>query len=167
MTEASPRTGLGGQRALGSDSASVTYLPCGLKSVFWSFKRLICKVENTPPHSQSAVQISSHVKGPTWRPGHGQALNGSNYYYNYYHSPTWASGSPKCPRTSCRALGFMWLTSGPREASVKDVPLSPQRHGSKGAQATGRPWPAPARRVGRPLSKLVSATCFTQARECC
>ena len=64
-----------------------------------------------------------------------------------------------CPRTSCRSLGFMWLTSGLRKASVEDVLLSlrPQGYSSMGAQATGFPCQASAwGGRDRPLSSLVS-----------
>lgn len=38
-------------------------------------------------------------------------------------------GVQECPGTSCRSLGFMWLTSGLREASVEAESLSPRPQG--------------------------------------
>lgn len=75
------------------------------KSAYLSLKCLTYKVERTylPTHSL-CVQMSSLVKGPIWHPGHGQALNGSNYYYNYYHSLAWASGSPKMPEDQLQII---------------------------------------------------------------
>lgn len=43
--------------------------------------------------------MNTHVKGPIWHP-----LNGNNYYYNYYHSLAWASGSPKMPKDQLQII---------------------------------------------------------------
>lgn len=121
---------MSGKKALGSNSATATYYVDLSKSGYLNVKCLSYKVESLPPPPRLCVQMSHPVKGPIWHPGHGQALHGSNFYYNDDHSLAWASGSPECLRTSCRSLGLTWLTSGLGEASVENVALSPrpQRH---------------------------------------
>ena len=68
-----------------------------------AYLSLAYKVENMPPHSQSVCKWAL-VKAPIWHPGHWPALNGSNYYYNYFHFQAWISGSPKMPKDQLQVI---------------------------------------------------------------
>ena len=135
--------------------------------------RQVCLVEpqlRSGKHTYSltvCVQGSSHVKSSICHPGHGQALMVPIIIIIIIIPWLGPLGGYGGPRTSCRSLGFMWLTSGLREASVEDVSLSPRLQGHKSMGL--RPRAASAKHLhgggrDRPLSHLVTGDLLHNAR---